>query len=203
MNHVIFDGFEVYPTKVVCIAKNYVEHINEFDGKAPSQIALFIKPNSSISDELKLPHLGLCHYEGEITFIIKNDELTGVGFGLDLTLRDLQKQFRGEGLPWEKAKAFDGAAVFSDFVYFDGNIDNLGVELYINGELRQKGDVSMMINKPLEIFEDAKRYFSFFDYDLLMTGTPKGVGEFEVGDEFLGRVLYKGDVLVEKTWVVK
>ncbi len=203
MNGVVFDGEVVYPSKIVCIAKNYVEHINEFDGKAPSEIALFIKPNSSISDDVKKPAMGLCHYEGEITFVIREGKLAGVGFGLDLTLRDIQKKLRDEGLPWEKAKAFDGSAVFSDFVSFDGDILKLGIEFFINGELRQKGDVSLMINKPQEILDDAKRFFTFVDNDLLMTGTPKGVGSFNVGDEFLGRILYGNSVIVEKSWVVK
>ena len=203
MNHVIFDGVEVYPLKVVCIARNYVEHIEELNNEPPSEIALFIKPNSAISEDLKLPVFGLCHYEGEITFIIKNNRLSGVGFGLDLTLREIQGNLKSKGLPWEKAKAFDGAAVFSEFIGFDGNIGDLGIELYINGELKQKGDVSLMIHKPLEIFKEARKYFSFYDYDLLMTGTPKGVGEFSVGDEFIGRILYKGVVLVDKKWVVK
>ncbi len=203
MNHVIFDGVEVYPSKVVCIARNYVEHIEELNNEPPGEVTLFIKPNSSISEDLKLPNLGQCHYEGEITFIVKSDRSVGVGFGLDLTLRDVQSKLKEKGLPWEKAKAFDGAAVFSEFVSFDGNIDDLGIELYINSELKQKGDVSLMIHKPLEIFEEAKKYFSFYDYDLLMTGTPKGVGGFSVSDEFIGRILYKGVVLVEKKWVVK
>ncbi len=203
MNHVIFDGIEVYPSKVVCIARNYVEHIDELNNEPPGEVTLFIKPNSSISEDLKLPNLGQCHYEGEITFIVKNDKLVCVGFGLDLTLRDVQSRLKNKGLPWEKAKAFDGAAVFSEFVGFDDDIDELGIELYINGELKQEGDVSLMIHKPLEIFEEAKKYFSFYDYDLLMTGTPKGVGGFNVSDEFIGRILYKGVVLVEKRWVAK
>lgn len=203
MNSVVFGGEKVYPSKVVCIAKNYVEHINEFDGKAPSEIALFIKPNSSISSEVRKPEMGLCHYEAEITFIVRNGKLAGVGFGLDLTLRDIQKRLRDEGLPWEKAKAFDGSAVFSEFVSFDGDIMGLGIEFFINGELRQKGDVSLMINKPQEILDDAKRFFTFVDNDLLMTGTPKGVGTFNRGDKFLGRIFYKNEVIIEKSWVVK
>ena len=147
--------------------------------------------------------MGLCHYEGEITFIVRNGKFVGVGFGLDLTLRDIQKRLREEGLPWEKAKAFDGSAVFSEFVSFNGDIMRLGVEFFINGELKQKGDVSLMINKPQEILDDAKRFFTFVDNDLLMTGTPKGVGTFNRGDEFLGRILYNNEVIVEKSWVVK
>ncbi|WP_035589209.1 fumarylacetoacetate hydrolase family protein [Hippea jasoniae] len=203
MKAVVFDKKEVIPSKVVCIARNYVAHIEELKNEMPDQMALFIKPNSAICDELILPELGECHYEGEITFIIENGGFAGVGFGLDLTLRDIQGQLKEKGLPWEKAKAFDCAAVFSEFVRFDGDINRLGIELYINGVLKQQGDVSLMINKPDAILDEAKRYFTFYDYDLLMSGTPKGVGSFEKNDEFLGRILYDGEVIVEKRWVVK
>ena len=203
MNKVLFNGKEVVPTKIVCIARNYVEHIKELKNEMPENMALFIKPNSSISNELKLPQFGQCHYESEITFLVKDDKFVGVGFGFDLTLRDIQTQLKNKGLPWEKAKAFDGAAIFSDFVKFDGDINKLGIEMHINGELRQKGDTSLMIYKPETILYESMKYFSFFDYDLLMSGTPKGVGTFDRGDEFLGKILYNGKTIVEKKWIVK
>ena len=203
MNTVIFNSKKVEPSKVVCIARNYVEHIKELKNEMDSEISLFIKPNSSISDELFNPPLGECHYEGEITFVVKENKFVGVGFGLDLTLRDIQTKLKNKGLPWEKAKAFDKAAVFSDFVEFDGDINNLGIELYINKELKQKGDVGLMIHKPKQILEESMKYFTFFDYDLLMTGTPKGVGRFKTKDVFYGKILYKDSVIVEKEWVVK
>lgn len=203
MNKIVFDGKEIVPSKIVCIARNYVEHIKELKNEIPENMALFIKPNSSISEELKLPLFGECHYESEITFVVKDNKLAGVGFGFDLTLRDIQTQLKNKGLPWEKAKAFDGAAVFSDFVKFDGDINGLGIEMYINGEIRQKGDISLMIYKPRTILDESMKYFSFFDYDLLMTGTPKGVGTFNKGDEFVGKILYNNEIIVEKEWIVK
>ncbi len=203
MNKVLFDGKEVTPSKIVCIARNYVEHIKELKNEIPENMSLFIKPNSSISEELRLPLLGKCHYESEITFVVKDNKLAGVGFGFDLTLRDIQTQLKNKGLPWEKAKAFDGAAIFSDFVKFDGDINGLGIEMYINGKIRQKGDTSLMIYKPKTILDESMKYFSFFDYDLLMTGTPKGVGTFNKGDEFVGKILYNNEIIVEKEWIVK
>ncbi len=203
MNSIIFESKSVVPSKVVCVARNYVEHIRELNNAKPEEMALFIKPNSSISRELRLPEVGLCHYEAEISFIVTDNRLRGVGFGLDLTLRDLQKQLKEKGLPWEKSKAFDGSAVFSRFIDFDGDISNLGIELYINDRLVQKGDVSMMIHKPEEILDHARGFFTFFDYDILMTGTPAGVGPFERGDLFLGRLLYKGEEIIRTRWVVK
>ncbi len=204
MNTVIFESEKVTPSKVVCIARNYVAHIEELKNEMPSEMSIFIKPNSSITDELSVPPFGECHYEGEITFLIKNNKFAGVGFGLDLTLRDVQSRLKEKGLSWEKAKAFDRAAVFSKFVDFDGkDVDKLKIELYINGELKQEGDTSLMIYKPQEIFEESKKYFTFFDFDLLMTGTPKGVGTFKKGDVFSGRIYYDGEIIIEKDWVVK
>ncbi len=204
MNNIIFDSKNVIPSKIVCIARNYVAHIEELKNEIPTEMALFIKPNSSISKDLVLPPIGDCHYEGEITFLIKNSEFVGVGFGLDLTLRDIQNRLKEKGLPWEKAKAFDKAATFSEFVKFNkNNIDELGIELYINDTLKQKGNVSLMIHKPEEILKEAMNYFTFFDYDLLMSGTPKGVGTFSKGDKFLGKITYKNNTIVEKEWIVK
>ncbi len=203
MNSIVFDSKNVIPSKVVCIARNYVAHIEELQNEVPTEMSLFIKPNSSVCDKLFLPPFGECHYEGEITFIIKDSELAGVGFGLDLTLRDIQSKLKEKGLPWEKAKAFDKAATFSEFVAFNEDINNLGIELYINGELKQKGNVGLMIYKPDEILKEAMKYFTFFDYDLLMSGTPKGVGKFERGDKFLGKILYNEKTLVEKEWMVE
>lgn len=204
MNTIIFESEKVTPSKVVCIARNYVAHIEELKNEMPSEMSIFIKPNSSITDELSVPPFGECHYEGEITFLIKNNKFAGVGFGLDLTLRDVQSRLKEKGLSWEKAKAFDRAAVFSKFVDFDGkDVDKLKIELYINGELKQEGDTSLMIYKPQEIFEESKKYFTFFDFDLLMTGTPKGVGTFKKGDVFSGRIYYDGEIIIEKDWVVK
>ena len=144
-----------------------------------------------------------CHYEAEISFLIEENKISAVGFGLDLTLRDVQSKLKQKGLPWERAKAFDNAAVFSKFINFAGDISLLGIELYINGELKQKGDVSMMINKPKEIMEDFCTFSSFEDGDILMTGTPSGVGQFNVGDHFLGKILYKDEVLHEVTFDVQ
>lgn len=87
--------------------------------------------------------------------------------------------------------------MFSKFVNFDGDVDALEVELYINGELKQKGGVDLMINKPKEIINELLSFSSFEDGDILMTGTPKGVGSFNIGDEFKGKILSKDKILVE------
>lgn len=162
-----------------------------------------MKPNSSISDEIYSSASEMVHYEGEITFLIASGELRGIGFGLDLTKRDLQHQLKTKGWPWERAKSFDRSAVFSHFVSFNGDITALRMELYINDALIQSGDYEHMLNKPAQMLSECKSFFSFEDGDLLMTGTPKGVGPVTPGDRYLGKIFDKNTLLVEGAWVVK
>lgn len=203
MNKIFLDDVEIIPSKVVCIGRNYMDHIAELNNEIPEDMVFFIKPNSAISNRLNFPkNQNSCHYEAEISFLIEDDKIIGVGFGLDLTLREVQSKLKEKGLPWERAKAFDGAAVFSKFVSFSGDVSKLGIELYINNELKQKGDYSLMINKPNEIIAEAKTFLSFEDGDILMSGTPKGVGSFKKGDIFIGKILYENKVLIEETFKV-
>ena len=198
MNRILLGNSEIFPSKVVCIGRNYIEHIKELNNEVPEDMVFFIKPNSAISDKLIFPkNQNSCHYEAEISFLIEDNKISAVGFGLDLTLREVQSKLKEKGLPWERAKSFDGAAVFSHFVSFDGDISKLGIELYINGELKQKGDCSLMINKPNEIIDEAKTFLSFEDGDILMSGTPSGVGKFLIGDEFVGKILLDNKIIVE------
>jgi len=203
MNSIKWDGKAVYPSKVVCIGRNYAEHIKEFDNEPNQEPVIFLKPNSAISSGVYSSKLELIHYEGEITFLIRSGELSGIGFGLDLTKRDLQHQLKTKGWPWERAKAFDRSAVFSEFVTFDGDISALHMEFYINDVLVQHGDYDLMLNKPAQMLAEAKSFLTFEDGDLLMTGTPKGVGPVNPGDRYLGRIFEKDKLIVEGSWVVK
>lgn len=203
MNSIILDESEIFPSKVVCLGRNYSEHIKELNNETPDEMVFFIKPNSSISRKLIFPKGNIsCHYEAEISFLIEDNKITAVGFGLDLTLRDIQSKLKAKGLPWERAKAFDGAAVFSNFVPFNQDISKLGIELYINGKLRQKGDYSLMINKPDEIIHEARTFLSFEDGDILMSGTPSGVGEFNIGDRFVGKIYLGEELLIKEEFIV-
>jgi 2-keto-4-pentenoate hydratase/2-oxohepta-3-ene-1,7-dioic acid hydratase in catechol pathway len=203
MKSVTWDGKAVYPSKVVCIGRNYAEHIKEFDNEETLEPVIFIKPNSAISDDVHSSKSELIHYEGEITFLISSGELAGVGFGLDLTKRDLQYELKNKGWPWERAKAFDGSAVFSEFVTFNGDISDLRLEFYINDVLVQFGDHDLMLNKPPQLLNEAKSFLTFEDGDLLMAGTPKGVGSVNSGDRYLGKIFEKERLIVEGSWVVK
>ena len=203
MNKILLNDKEMIPSKVVCIGRNYVDHIKELNNEIPENMVFFIKPNSAISQKLIFPqNQTSCHYEAEISFLIKEDKIVAVGFGLDLTLREIQSKLKEKGLPWERAKAFDGAAVFSRFVSFKDDISKLGIELFINGELKQKGDISMMINKPLQIIEEANTFLTFENGDILMSGTPSGVGEFKKGDLFVGKILFENKIILEEEFFV-
>lgn len=203
MNKILLDDNEIFPSKVVCIGRNYIEHIKELKNEIPEEMVFFLKPNSAISNELIFPkNQNSCHYEAEISFLIKDNKISAVAFGLDLTLREIQNKLKQKGLPWERAKAFDNSAVFSKFVEFKQDISKLEIELFINDELKQKGDYSLMINKPDEIIKEAKTFLSFEDGDILMSGTPKGVGEFKKGDIFVGKILYDKKVIIEEKFEV-
>lgn len=189
------------PSKVVCVGRNYVEHIQELNNPMPGELVLFHKPSSSISDTLICPQ-DTCRYETEITFLIQKQAPVAVGLGLDLTLVEVQQRLKQKSLPWEKAKAFDGSAVFTHFVDLPDTLDTLWLRLSIDGEVKQEGGVSLMIHSPAQILEEAQRHFRFYDNDLLMTGTPKGVGPLIKGATFVAE-LWDGDSqLLTHTWHV-
>ncbi|MFV0480641.1 MAG: fumarylacetoacetate hydrolase family protein [Campylobacteraceae bacterium] len=200
MNSIVFGGERITPSKVICVARNYVEHIHELKNEVPSSMVLFNKPNSSITDKLKMFD-GNIHYEGEICFVIKGGEIAGVGIGLDLTKREIQSVLKEKGLPWERAKAFDGAAVLSEFVDIDG-YDKINFELFINGVLKQKGEIAQMIYKPLMVLEEIESFMSLEDGDVIMSGTPKGVGSYKLDDVFNLKLYDDKKLLIEKTWKV-
>jgi len=203
MNSISFDDTAIYPSKIICIGRNYAAHIEELDNEVPEQAVIFIKPNSSISDEIIANKNDSIHFEGEISFLIKHDEIKGVGFGLDLTKREIQARLKSKGLPWERAKAFDGAAVFSEFVPFSGDFHNLRMELFINSTLTQSGGCSLMLHKPDEILSEIKSFLSLEDGDVIMTGTPKGVGPIVPGDTFTGKIYDDRKLIVEGHWEVR
>ena len=200
LNHVMFNNQPVTPSKVVCVGRNYVGHIKELNNTMPTEPVIFVKPNSAISSELFLNGSDEIHYEGELAFLIKDSQLYGVGLGLDLTKRQVQNELKSKGLPWERAKAFDQSAVFSSFVPISGPVADLVLELVINNNLMQQGGCSLMINSPQDLINEIGSFMTLQDNDILMTGTPAGVGQVHLGDEFTGRVLCQGRLLVEAHW---
>lgn len=189
----------VSPNKIVCIGRNYVEHIEELGNEVPEEAVIFFKPNSSIGEELIEPEGEACQFEGELCFLYKDNKLAYVAFGLDLTKREVQNKLKAQKLPWERAKAFKNSALFSRFVSFE-KVENLSLELHVNNKLVQKGDVSMMLFQPKEIIVQILSFSNLDENDIIMSGTPSGVGEFKKGDILAGRVLEDGKLLVEKEW---
>lgn len=203
MKSVKFDGKEIFPSKIICIGRNYVGHIKELGNEIPKEPVIFIKPNSAISAEIHSGEPDDIHFEGEISFMAHSGEPGAVGFGLDLTKRNIQSSLKAKGLPWERSKAFDGAAVFSEFVTFSGQLIDLRLELYINDRLAQQGACELMMYKPDEIIAEVKSFLSLEDGDLVMTGTPAGVGPVHAGDRFTGKIFEKEELIVEGSWVVQ
>ena len=181
---------QVRPSKVVCIGRNYVDHIKELANEIPDEMVVFLKPNSAISATLSAMHNDeALHYEAELSFLYQGGQFTGVALGLDLTKREVQGKLKAKGLPWERAKAFDGSAVFSDFVAIpEEGLSQLNLSLVINDELKQQGGVSLMLVKPAEILKELQSFISLEDGDIVMTGTPKGVGVIATEDSFVGQI---------------
>ena len=202
MNSIIYNKECITPSKVVCIGRNYVEHIKELNNETPDTMVVFNKPNSAITNTLQY-FTPDTRFEGEICFLIEDKKIVGIGFGLDLTKANIQNKIKEKGWPWERAKAFDGSAVFSEFVKFDGKITDLKLELYINDTLIQYATYDLMIYKPQQMLEEIQTFMSLEDGDIIMSGTPKGVATYSIGDIFIGKVYEKDKLIVEQNWIVK
>lgn len=190
------------PSKVICVGRNYVEHIKELNNETPDTMVVFNKPNSAITDTLYFIQDD-CRFEGEICFLIKDKKIDGIGFGLDLTKAEIQNKMKEKGLPWERAKAFDKSAVFSNFVKFEGDIKTLEMKLFINDELIQHANYDLMIYKPNKILSEIDSFMSLEDGDIIMSGTPKGVATYKKNDIFLGEIFLDGKLIISKSFIVK
>ena len=204
MHSVLVDGNSLIPSKIVCVGRNYVAHIEELGNEIPDEIVVFNKPNSALSDVL-YSQLGEepLSYEGELSFVVRDGEFWAVGFGLDITKRELQSRLKKKGLPWERAKAFDGAVVLSEFVPLPENSHELSLQLTVDGERRQTGGVDQMMYKPATILQELKMFMTLEDGDVVMTGTPAGVGHVQAGELFEGRVLFQNEVLLTAKWLAQ
>ena len=207
MNTITYMNTLLIPSKVVCVGRNYAKHIAELNNVNTGDMVIFIKSNNSITNTLYAYHQEPLHYEAELCFLVKNGELSGVGFGLDLTKRGLQSELKAKGLPWERAKSFDRSAVLSEFVALPAGIAGLSLELWINDELRQQGGVADMLFSPQVVLDDLKTFLTLEDGDVLMTGTPEGVGVSHSGDQFVGCIFYyeahEKKLLLEASWLAQ
>ena len=203
MHTIHCQGYTIAPSKIVCIGRNYVAHIEELGNEVPEDMVVFLKPNSALGDTLYAARGEPLHYEGEIAFLVEGGQLTAVGFGLDLTKRQLQSRLKEKGLPWERAKAFDGAALFSEFVPLALPLEQLSLELRVDGELRQQGGVPLMMYPPQAIVDNLASFMTLEEGDIIMTGTPAGVGTILPGECFEGAVLGAGVPLVTARWTAQ
>jgi len=186
--------------KVVCVGLNYRDHISEMNSQAASEPVLFLKPPSalvSLEQPVVIPTaFGACHHEAEMAVLIgekltectqqqADEAIVGVGVALDLTLRELQTQLKQKGHPWDKAKGFDGACPASAFVDRDriADLQDLQVRLTLNGEVRQESSTRLMITPVPELLAYISRFFTLMPGDIVLTGTPAGVGPLTPGDE--------------------
>lgn len=205
MHTVKLNGKDIAAGKIVCIGRNYVEHIKELGNKIPDQPVIFMKPASAIiaSGETIVipPHSNDCHHEVELAVLIgkpaKNidaeqalDHVSGYAVALDLTLRDVQSVQKEKGLPWEIAKAFDTSCPLSAFVAAEQVEDpqNLSIKLTVNGEVRQDGNTKEMMRSVAELIAAASSYFTLEAGDILLTGTPSGVGRIVSGDRLVAAI---------------
>ena len=191
MQSIQYDNQSITPSKVICVGRNYVEHIQELNNETPDSMVLFNKPNSAITDTLHYIQED-CRFEGEICLLILEKKIAGIGFGLDLTKADIQNHMKAKGLPWERAKAFDGSAVLSHFVPFTGDIHTLEMKLHRNNTLAQHATYDLMIYKPNKIIEEIQSFMHLEDGDIIMTGTPKGVSTYARGDVFDAEIMVDG-----------
>lgn len=203
--------------KVVCVGRNYAEHAKELNNPVPAEPILFIKPRTAIvpmQAPVAVPRdQGACHFETEMAVLIgaplKNATaaqvraaIAGLGLGLDLTLREVQDGLKAKGLPWEKAKAFDGACPLSAFVKPEkvADLADVRVRLVVNGEPRQDGNTADMLTPVLPLIAYMSTYFTLEPGDVVMTGTPKGVGPLNAGDAL--RVVLGENLLIVETKAV-
>ncbi len=201
MQTIQYNNQSIIPSKVICVGRNYVEHIKELNNETPDTMVLFNKPNSAITSELKYIQND-CRFEGEICFLIQESQIAGIGFGLDLTKAGIQNKMKEKGLPWERAKGFDGSAVLSKFVPFKGDIKTLEMKLFHNNALAQHATYNLMIYKPKKILSEIQTFMTLEDGDIVMSGTPKGVTTYQKNDIFEAEIFIEKQSILKKTFVV-
>ena len=205
------EGFPI--GKILCIGRNYLDHIKELGNEAPESPVIFMKPASCVigeGEEIVIPPYSHdCHHEAELALLIGTggkeipaDEamrhVAGFGVAIDLTLRDVQAEQKKKGLPWEIAKGFDTACPLSPFVPADSvtNPQDLRITLQVNGEPRQDGSTALMIHRMPELISYLSGIFTLEPGDLILTGTPAGVGPIKSGDRVVAEISQVGRLSV-------
>lgn len=189
--------------KIICVGRNYAAHIAELENERPEHPVLFIKPDTSLLQKKQpffIPHFtDDIHYEVEL--VVRIDRIgkhiepqfapkyySHIGLGIDFTARNVQQELKAKGLPWEKAKAFDGSALVGDWVPKTDlpNLDSIAFSLEKNGEIVQRGNSAQMLWKIDDLISYCSTFFTLKIGDILFTGTPAGVGSVAEGDLLTG-----------------
>ncbi len=192
--------------KIICVGRNYAEHIKELQNEKPAEPLLFIKPDSAVlpnKNPLVLPDFAQ-DFHFEVELVIKINKLgkyietqfahryyDEIGLGIDITARDLQARLKAKGLPWEKAKAFDNSVVVSrEFISKTDfpDLQNIRFSLKKNDTIVQQGHTAKMLWQIDELISYISRYFTLKKGDLIFTGTPSGVGKIQLNDVFTGYI---------------
>ena len=191
--------------KIICIGRNYTEHIKELANERPEEPVVFIKPDSSVlpkDQDFYIPDFTQnVHYEIEVLVKIckvgkhinerfAHKYYDEIGLGIDFTARDLQSELKEKGLPWEKAKGFDGSAVIGKWLPKSNfkDLNNLNFSLIRNNEIVQEGNTSLMLWKIDELIAYVSKFFTLKKGDILFTGTPAGVGKIATNDYLSGKL---------------
>lgn len=189
--------------KIICIGRNYVDHIAELQNEKPSEPVVFMKPDSAIllkQHPFVIPEFS-SDIHHEIELIVKINKVgkyidakfahkyyDEISVGIDFTARDLQKELKSKGLPWEKAKSFDGSAVIGEFLPKNNfnSLENITFELTNNHKVVQKGNSNLMLWKIDELISYVSQYFTLKIGDIIFTGTPAGVSAVQPEDVLEG-----------------
>ena len=189
--------------KIICIGRNYARHVEELKNERPDEPVIFMKPDTAVVQKqfpFVIPEFtDDVHHEVEVLVKISrvgkyidakfaHKYYEEIGLGIDFTARDLQSKLKEKGLPWEKAKAFDGSAVIGDFLPKSqfATLENISFELHNNGTMAQKGNTQQMLWKIDELVAYASQYFTLRTGDVIFTGTPEGVAKVSTGDVLEG-----------------
>lgn len=200
--------------KIICIGRNYSEHAKELGNETPKEPVFFLKPDTAISPKghpFFIPDFSK-NIQHEVELVVRINRLgkhieekfahkyyDQIGLGIDFTARDIQEVIKEKGLPWEKAKGFDGSAVISrTFLHKENlNLNDINFSLKKNGSIVQSGNTKQMMFTIDQIIAYISRFYTLKIGDLIYTGTPAGVGKVEVGD------LLEGYIEDEKMFEVK
>ncbi len=196
--------------KIVCVGKNYSEHVKEMGWQDNHEIVLFMKPETALCKTKQVPYPDFSKdFQHEVELVIQTNKLlkkatveealnsiSKITVGIDFTARDIQIHLKKNGMPWEKSKSFDNSAVIGSWKSFDKNKD-YEFWLLVNNKERQRGNSKMMIVHFAELLSEASKYFTITPEDIVFTGTPQGVSSLHQGDILTGYL--EGDKLLNIT----